>query len=271
MTERADIEPAGGLRRLSYTRRCGWVDWGHARPTAALGLKQQIMSEQGADAALRGVSLTLENSPAYVLTFGERMGKVWRGRFYGVSTDHLWVVARGLSRAVREQAALGIFLAASYEFEQLQSSAPFSWRTNSGFSAEDLTSDLIGFYIAFRGFSMARMRAICGEVSVKESYRIWDTYTPHGIGQLKNHHAKPILFPTKEGVSSPADVSFPHELMTIRPAPEGSCWVKPERGQLDPRLVAMHAKMNVSRTGRVGAAAPGTMAFPVRDRAVPSR
>lgn len=172
--------------------------------------------------------------------------------------------------AAREQAALGIFLAASYEFEQLQSSAPFSWRTSSGFS-EDLMSDLIGFYVAFRGFNMARTRAICGEVSVKESYRIWDTFTPHGIGLLKNYHTRPVLFPTKEGVSLPADVSFPHELMTIRPAPDGSWWVRPERGQLDPRLVAMKAKMTVSRTGRVGAAAPGTMAFPVRDRPIPGR
>lgn len=78
VTERVDIEPIGGVRRLSYTRRCGWVDWGHARPTAALGLKEQILSEQGADSALRGVGLALENSPAYVLTLAsgwERCGE----------------------------------------------------------------------------------------------------------------------------------------------------------------------------------------------------
>lgn len=208
VTERVDIEPIGGVRRLSYTRRCGWVDWGHARPTAALGLKEQILSEQGADSALRGVGLALENSPAYVLTFGERMGKVWRGRFYGAPTDHLWVIRRGLNHAAREQAALGIFLAASYEFEQLQSSAPFSWRISSGFSAEDLMSDLIGFYVAFRGFDMARTRAICGEVSVKESYRIWDTFTPHGIGLLKNYHTRPVLFPTRKVSRYPPTSAF---------------------------------------------------------------
>ena len=180
------------------------------------------------------------------------------------STDHLWVVKKRLSHAVREEVALGIFLAASYEFETLQSSVPYVWRTDSGFSVEDLVSDLIGFYIAFRLFDMDRMRHICGEVSVQESYRIWDTYTPRGIGSVKNRTAKPILFPTKEGVHSAADTSFPHELTTIRPAPEGVDWVRPERGQLDPRLVAMRAKMIVSRTDRVGAAAPGTMAFPAR-------
>lgn len=266
MTERADIEPVNGLRRLSYTRRCGWVDWGHARPTAALGLRQQLLSELGADASLRQVDLSLENAPAYVVTFGERMGKIWRGRFYGVSTDHLWVVKKGLSVAAREQVALGIFLTGSYEFEQLQSNAPFSWKTESGFSAEDLVSDLIGFYVAFRGYTTERMRTICGEVSVKESYRIWDTYTPNGIGLLKNRHPRPILFPTREGVRSSADTSFPLELTTIRPAPEGVDWVRPERGQLDQRLVGMNARMNVSRTGRVGAAAPGSIAFPVRSR-----
>lgn len=97
-----------------------------------------------------------------------------------------------------------------------------------------------------------------------ESYRVWDTYTPRGIGSVKNRTARPILFPTTEGVRSPADLSFPHELTTIRPAPEGVDWVRPERGELDARLVGMRARMNVSRTGHVGAASPGSLALPQR-------
>lgn len=264
MSVRSDIEPVKGQRRLSYTRRCGRVDWGHARPKAALSLKSQMFAEQGSDPVTRSADLNLEGEPAFSLTFGEMMQTSVLGFPLRRSTDHLWIVKKGLSHAVREQVALGIFLAGSYEFEALQSSIPYVWRTDSGFSVEDLVSDLIGFYIAFRDISMERMRVICGEVSVQESYRIWDTYTPHGIGSVKNRTAKPILFPTKEGVRSAADTSFPHELATIRPAPEGVDWVRPERGELDPRLVSMRAKMTVSRNGRVGAAAPGTMALPAR-------
>ena len=136
----------------------------------------------------------------------------------------------------------------------------------SSFSVEDLVSNLVGFYAAYRGFSVARLRQICGEVSMAESYRIWDQYTPGGISHIKNRSVRPVLFPTKEGVRSPADTSFPVELMTIRPAPEGTDWVRPARGQFDQRLVGMGARIDVSRTGRVGAAAPGSMAFPARGR-----
>ena len=47
MTDRSDIEPNGrGWRRLSYTRRCGWVDWGHALPGNPLSLKRQLEAER---------------------------------------------------------------------------------------------------------------------------------------------------------------------------------------------------------------------------------
>lgn len=133
MSVRSDIEPRGTERRLSYTRRCGWVDWGHARPGAATALKRQIYGEEGRNARLRGVDLLLENRPAYVLTFGESMAGSVLGISMRTTTDHLWVVRKGLSTSVRDQVALGIFLAGSYEFETLQSGFPYSWKTESGF------------------------------------------------------------------------------------------------------------------------------------------
>lgn len=263
MASRKDI----GARRIGYTRRCGWVDWGHARPGGVAGLKAQIDRERGRDVALRGVDLTFEGVPAYVLTYGQGMGVSAFGQVFKISTDHLWVVKKGLTTAARERVALGIFLTASHEFERFQGRLPLSWMTRgSSFSVEDLVSNLIGFYAAYRGFSVARLRQICGEVSLEESYRIWDRHTPGGISHIKNYSTRPVLFPTKEGVRSPADISFPAELATIRPAPEGGDWVRPARGQLDQRLVGMGAKINVSRAGRVEAAAPGSMAFPARGR-----
>lgn len=49
MTSRADIvdgaEANGRKYGLIYTRKCGWVDLGHANPAGALGLWNQILNE----------------------------------------------------------------------------------------------------------------------------------------------------------------------------------------------------------------------------------
>lgn len=148
----------------------------------------------------------------------------------------------------------------------MQSSSPYSWFTPSGFSGEDLVSDLIGFYAALRGIRLVRMREICGEVSVAESYRIWDTYLPRGLGGLKNRTFHPVLFPTKKGIRSAADTAFPVELITVRPSVEGSDWVRPEGGFIPQRLINLRAEITVSRGGHVDVARPGTIAMPIRAR-----
>lgn len=92
MTKRSDIAPtAGGWRAVSYTRRCGWVDWGHALPGGAIALLRQVFTESGNGAALANSRVTLEASPAFVLTFGETMRKF--GQIAG--TYHHWVVKKG--------------------------------------------------------------------------------------------------------------------------------------------------------------------------------
>lgn len=263
MASREDI----GARRIGYTRRCGWVDWGHAEPGGARKLLDQIRSEHGRDAALQEMDVSLEGKPAYLLTYGQGMGKRLFGSMHRISTDHPWVVRTGLTARERESVALAIFLTASQEFERLQGQFLWLWITRgSSFSVEDLVSNLIGFYAACRGYSVERLRQICGEVSLKESYRIWDRHTPNGISQVKNHSARPVLYPTIEGVRSPANLSFPMEFTTITPAPHGVSWIRPERGEISRRLVDRRAKINVLRDGRVIGAAPGSTAIPVRSR-----
>lgn len=159
-----------GWRRLSYTRRCGWVDCGHAQPGAVSALKRQIAAESADWVFLRKVSITLAGQSAYVLNFGEEMGK------FGLVVSNVahFVVRKGLTAQERWSVALAIFQEASVSFETLQASPPFSWSSDSGFSGEDLVSDLIGFYGVYRKLSDSQMRVIAGEVSVKESLRIWD-------------------------------------------------------------------------------------------------
>jgi len=64
-------------------------------------------------------------------------------------------------------------MSASFGFEKLQGSFPFSIVSGaSSFSPEDLVSNLISFCSAFMSIPQSRMRRICGEVSVEESYRV---------------------------------------------------------------------------------------------------
>lgn len=217
MTSRSDIRPnENGWRRLSYTWRCGWVDWGHALPSGPDKLKQQIYFEKPLKnlKSLEGVDITLNGRPAYFLEYGQYMESLW----IKVGASKLFIVEKNLSIELKKSVALGIFLHISHEFESLQSRPPFVWRTDSGYSLEDLVSNIIGFYSAFNGISQDKMREICRETSVEVSEEIWDEFTPNGLGAIKNKQPLPLLF-KYEG-----DTSFPPELQTITPCTKGVRW-----------------------------------------------
>lgn len=259
MTSRTDIAPtASGWRRLSYTRRCGWVDWGHALPGAAQRLIPRIVQQADPRVLLPSGRLQLDGQPAFAVRFGLTSGAL------GVVVERAqdYVVRRDLPAHARWSAALGIFMAASIGLEGYQGSFPMGLISSSSFSGEDLVSNLISFYAAARRIPLQRMRVICGEVSVKESYRIWDTHLPAGLSRLKNRTFQPRLFPTTEGVRSPADLTFPRELSTIHPSPAGGDWVAVNQRFLPERLIASGAVINVMRTGYVDVARPGTIANP---------
>lgn len=245
MTERSDIMPRkNGWRRLSYTTRCGWVDWGHALPDGAKSLLTQIQSETGRTPGINQLDITLNGRAAYVLDYGQAMG----GSTLGVSTTRHWVVRKGLLDTQKQRVALAIFMAASHQFERLQGSFPYSLMTDSSYSAEDLVSNLIGFYTALQEQNQQSMRALCGEVSVAESLRIWDAHLPNGLGGLKNRGTTPLLFPTEEGNG---DTSFPQLFNSITPEPAGLIWVAPQGRFIDGRLVNARIPINVASDGQV--------------------
>ena len=151
-----------------------------------------------------------------------------------VSTVRHWVVRKGLSAEARERVGLSIFMAASLGFEALQGRFPFSIASGaSSFSPEDLVSNLIGFYAAFRGVPrQAEMRRLCGEVGVAESYKVWDDHLPEGLAGLKNRRFRPILFPCRP--CQGRDTSFPPVLDRLTAAPPGRLHVRPKRRFLPP-------------------------------------
>lgn len=96
----------------------------------------------------------------------------------------------------------------------------------SSFSAEDLVSNLIGFYAAFRGVTQDALRRVCGEVSAEASYAVWDNHVPDGLQTYRNRGYTPILFPCSE--CKGADTSFPKELTQLKAATSGDLYVAPE-------------------------------------------
>ena len=247
MTTRSDIAPNDkGWRRLSYTCRCGWVDWGHALPGSARELKNQLDAERTRWPGLDRMSVRLNGRPAFVLVYGQRMG----GFGLQVSTERQWIVVKGLSDWQREEVGLGIFMSASQTFESLQGSFPFSIVTgSSSFSAEDLVSNLIGFHSAFRGVNQDAMRRLCGEVSVEASYPVWDEHVPNGLHTYRNRDAKPILFPCGECES--ASKSFPSELSQLKAVPPGVLYVAPITRFIPGLLVNAGGTLDFDSSGRL--------------------
>jgi hypothetical protein len=249
VTSRRDIEPdAEGWRRLSYTCRCGWVDWGHALPKGPNQLALQIDREASTWPGLGQLNVQLEGAPAYIIDYGQAMGL---GPAV-VSASRHWVVRKGLTLAQRRSVALAICLSASVEFETLQGRFPFSIVSGrSSFSPEDLISNVIGFYAAFDSVPLARMRQICGEVTVEECHRIWDTHLPGGLNALAYRGLEPTRFPCPECDGSQSDLGFPVRLSSIQPAPQGVLWV-PVRGRfIDGRIANARQAIDVSSRGEV--------------------
>lgn len=109
------------------------------------------------------------------------MKKVLGMKFFPGITKH-YVVPRGLSNIVKQQVALGIFMDVSQSFEELQDSwlARHLTGSDSGFSEEDLVSDLIAFYKAL--LPKLDIDALCKPVSVAASQAVWNAGGPVGPG-----------------------------------------------------------------------------------------
>lgn len=256
MASREEIEPGpGGFRRLSYTCRCGWIDWGHALPDGARALNHQIETETTSWPELGQLRLSLAGAPAYVVNYGQSMG---RGPITFSTLRH-WVVKKGLSRAEREGVALAIFMNATMEFEQLQGTFPFTVVSGgrSSFSIEDVISNVVGFYGALRGISLPRLRQVCGEVTVRESLRIWDEHLAGKLGGLKNRGLTPRRFPCPECDASHSDTSFPSLFSSVQQLPPGRAWVRVKNRFIDGRLVNSRHDLQVSSDGEVSARGAG--------------
>ncbi|HDS3093670.1 TPA: hypothetical protein QID92_004944, partial [Escherichia coli] len=97
-----------------------------------------------------------------------------------------------LSPTLKARVALTLMYGTAKRFEAWQNSFIFNWYTDSGFSAEDLVSDLIGFYRVFGTGPDPLLLA--KPLSYTKALQIWDTYG--APGNFKNTEFTPFLFTT---------------------------------------------------------------------------
>ena len=205
MSKRSDIidgsEGDTARSGLVYTELAGWIDLGHARGDDI----QNIWSQM-----LRGES---NNSSTYDVTYRQSMAGF--SSHLTIGKQLTWRLRKRLPFHQKQSIALAMMMTVARRFEHLQSSFPFSWSTDSGFSGEDLVSDLLGFYQVM--FCMNNAVSLLKPVSLDEALKRWDHYGK--IGSWKNETFRPLLFPdpTHHPHASPYLGQLPGFMMRVSP------------------------------------------------------
>lgn len=198
---------------IVYTKRCGWIDLGHAIPSGAKKLWESIRGEKGESTYWDQNSVKKKTCDGFVITYGQYMEK------YGVSVGvwKMYKIKKNLTFQQKKSVALSIFIQVSLGFEFFQSSWPYVNFTDSGFSGEDMVSDLISFYRAVEPGK--RFIEMSEPVSKKVAQDIWDRCGE--IGKHKNKTIQPLLFPFNGKGTMPSRGSLPYFLNTVKPVKPG--------------------------------------------------
>lgn len=198
---------------LIYTRKCGWIDLGHANPEGGVAvlwrdIKNKTLVEQ--------LAKELVDKPVKI-DYRQQHGR-W-GLRHGVEKHYL--IFPGLTASQIKSVALAIFLDVSHSFETLQSNWYYRHITNSGYSGEDLFSNLVGFYRML--YPLKPILSMCEPVSRKIAEDVWDKYG--AVGDNKNYSHGPYLFPIegdeKFNHDGPVCAELPDFLNEVVPAQPG--------------------------------------------------
>ena len=185
---------------LTYTEVLGWIDLGHAQ-----GADIRILLDKMAHGEL-------SRQEYYDVTYAQGMtsplGLVRSGKMI------TWRIRRGRPFCEQKSIALAMMMTLARKFEAFQGTFPINFVTDSGYSGEDLVSDLLGFY---RAVSIQNPFPMLRPVSKVEALRRWDHYGK--IGAWKNEEFKPLLFPDpkKFPYARPRKGMLPPFMQTIVP------------------------------------------------------
>lgn len=217
MSKRSEIingQGANTMRSgLIYTCQCGWIDLGHARPDNARdNLWLPLLDEIG---------IKSKNKNGFKIQFSEGHSRLKINHITNFLKEIY--VPFGLNRSQKESVALSVFVEVSIGLENLQSNFIYRRITDSGFSSEDLVSDLVGFYRAVKpGVDYI---SACQPVSKEAGLKVWDTYG--AVGDNKNYFFGPFLYPCSECRSNQAGPmcgQLPQLFNSITPAQKGELY-----------------------------------------------
>lgn len=185
---------------LIYTEVLGWIDLGHAQGTDIRELLRSIASGESS------------GKERYDVTYSQSM--VDSTRTIKMGKFITWRIKRGRSHFDQRSIALAMMMSLARNFEGLQASFPINCITDSGFSGEDLVSDLLGFY---RVVTMQNPFELLRPVNKDEALKRWDYYG--NIGSWKNDSFFPLLFPDPEKFPNarPRKGVLPKFMTTVSP------------------------------------------------------
>ncbi|CAI1508010.1 Uncharacterised protein [Serratia fonticola] len=201
--EIVDARFADGLKYgLIYTEVLGWVDLGHAQGSDI----KELISKMNIG------ELSNNGDECYDVIYSQ--GMIGMKKKVSISRFVKWRIRKGRTLHERYSIALAMMLTIARRFESMQGSFPFNLVTDSGFSGEDLVSDLLGFY---RATTHPNPFELLRPVSKEEALKRWDYYGP--IGSYKNESFRPLLFPDPEKFrnSKPYFGQLPSFMQAITP------------------------------------------------------
>ena len=182
MSKRTEIQDGSQFnwlkRGLVYTEVLGWIDMGHARGDDIAVLKRQFHEGESS------------GKDYYTVVYRQEMGFTKFSSKISIGKFAKWKIKRGRSNDDINKIMLSMMMNTALSFEKFQSLRPFSWYTDSGFSGEDLVSDLFGFY---RFLTPGDYSYKLKPVSYAAAIRRWDYYGP--IGSHKKKNFRPMLYP----------------------------------------------------------------------------
>lgn len=159
------VPTEGGARdgRYVFSANCGWIDWSHADAGLSANMIRRVRkaSDGLAAAAAGGAPATGELTSPRMTSTIPYLGTVLSSASINVR------LLRPLSAAEVLGVALSIFKKLSLVFEVQQ-----EWTDvigNSSFSQEDLPSNLVGFYMAARGYTREQVGRFCAAMSAEDS------------------------------------------------------------------------------------------------------
>jgi RHS repeat-associated protein len=199
---------AGG--GLTYSCNCGWIDWGHANPTAANSLWKDITNGGTQSTSGKGFHLSFSETAGIPMPhFG--------GYIIDFPTEGSYFVRHNLSVKQKESVALAIFQEVSVRFESGQRGmlGIQDKIMHSSFSEEDLVSNLIGFYRAVKGYARADIESWCAVIKDEaENYKVWDK-----TGGTKKNRSWTPVFHQSDCCGNPR---WPSQFQAIHPAAKGA-------------------------------------------------